>query len=138
MGIDGITTTMLKRFKDVLIGPLTDIINKAIYTATYLWKEGIITPLPKKVDLTLLKNWRPVTILNSSSKILEKILHEQLTQFLEENNLFPKQQFAYRANKSTTATLLEIETSTRVAMDKGKVVSILLVDLSAAFDCIDC
>ena len=111
---------MLKRFKDVLIGPLTDIINKAIYTATYprLWKEGIITPLPKKVDLTLLKNWRPVTILNSSSKILEKILHEQLTQFLEENNLFPKQQFAYRANKSTTATLLD--------MDKGKVVSILL------------
>ena len=47
------------------------------------------------------------------------------------------EKIAYRENRSTTAVLLEIETVARMGMDRGKCVSLLLVDLSAAFDCID-
>ena len=47
------------------------------------------------------------------------------------------EKIAYRENRSTTAALLEIETVARMGMDRGKCVSLLLVDLSAAFDCID-
>ena len=65
-GTDGINTLTIKKLKDILVGPLTEIINKAIYSCDYprLWKEGLITPLPKKGDLTLMSSWRPVTILN--------------------------------------------------------------------------
>ena len=87
--------------------------------------------------MTLMSSWRPVTILNASSKIFEKIIHEQLIEHLEKNGLLPPQQYAYRESRSTTAALLEIETVARVGMDRGKCVSLLLVDLSAAFDCID-
>ena len=75
-GTDGLSTPLLKKFRDSLVGPITYIVNKAIYSSTYprLWKEGSITPLPKKGDLSNLKNWRPVTILNASSKILEKVM----------------------------------------------------------------
>ena len=83
-GTDCINTLTIKKLKDIMVGPLTEIINKAIYSCEYprLWKEGLITSLPKKDDLTLMSNWRPVTIINASSKIFEKIIHKQLIAHL--------------------------------------------------------
>ena len=49
-GTDGLSTLTLKKFKEFLVGPLIYIVNKSLYTCVYprLWKEGAITPLPKK------------------------------------------------------------------------------------------
>ena len=69
-GRDGIPTQVLKKYSNVLTGPITHLINLSIYWGRYpsKWKEGIITPLPKGGNQTESKNWRPICITQRAQK----------------------------------------------------------------------
>ena len=73
---------------DVLTKPLTKIINESIVTGKFpnQWKEAIITPVLKNGDRELLKNYRPASCLAAASKLLEKIVCAQVSEFFEVNN----------------------------------------------------
>ena len=68
-GRDGITTEVLKRYRNVLTGPITHIVNMAIHFGVYptKWKLGVISPLPKGGNKHEAKNWRPICINTAMS-----------------------------------------------------------------------
>ena len=136
VGHDQISTRVIKKFIKVLLPYITKIINLSIMTCTYpqQWKFGIISPVPKGGDPMLDKNWRPVTLLPIMSKILEAVLNTQLKSHMEVNRILSRNQHAYRSSKSTQTAWADLDTLIQKAVDSGKYVGILLVDMSAAFN----
>ena len=88
---DGLTQELLKLGSSALAAPLTAIINKSILTSTFPenWKEAYVTPVLKKGDKTLKENYRPVSSLPSASKLLEMVICDQTTKFVEDENILP-------------------------------------------------
>ena len=130
--LDPILTSVLKNCLDIIITPITDIINISMETSTFPqnFKEAHVRPLLKKTSLPKneLKNHRPVSNLSFISKILEKIVAN--------NHLCNPLQSAYRKHHSTESALLKVHNDI-ISMDKGEVTALTLLDLSAAFDIID-
>ena len=89
-GHDGISSQVLKIGAKILVIPLTYIINTSILTGKFPtnWKIAKVTPLYKKGDKKVLKNYRPVSLLSVSGMVLEKVVANQIEEFFEENNLF--------------------------------------------------
>ena len=98
------------------------------------WKHGVISPVPKKGDLSLDKNWRPVTLLPILSKILEAVLNSQLKHHMEENRILGPSQHAYRKYKSTHTAWADLDARIQKATDSGRFVGLLLIDMSSAFN----
>ena len=138
-GRDEISTEVLKRFKDVLAEPLRHIVNQSIRMGEYPdgWKTGVITPLPKSGDLTNPKYWRPVCILPAPSKVLEKVLQSQFQKYMETQGIFSSSQHAYREGRSCESALIDLDTLVQKARNEGKVVALVLTDMSATFNLID-
>lgn len=138
-GYDNIT---LKFIKDgfLVIGPLLHtIINTSIATNTFptAWKQSIIKPLFKSGNTSSPSNYRPISLLPVFSKILEKAIANQLSNFLENSNKFHRNQYAYRANISTQDALLNINEKIYQQMDSRQLTLLILLDLSKAFDSVD-
>ena len=79
-------------------------------------------------------NYRPVSILQLLSKLLEKVVLHQLRSQRFNNNLCDNFQSAYRAHHSTETALLDVTNCLLDSADEGQVSSLTLLDLSAAFD----
>ena len=94
-----------------------------------------MTPLYKKGRKDKNKNYRPVSILPTLSKILEKILFEQISVFFDKFLSDP--QCGFRKGYSTKLCLLNLLEKWKNCVDKGKAFGALLTDLSKAFDCLD-
>ena len=86
--------------------------------------------------MSCLNNFRPISNLNFISKILEKVVASRIQSHLSSNSLSSFQS-AYRIFHSTETTLLKIHNDLILAMDRGEVTSLILLDLSAAFDTVD-
>jgi retron-type reverse transcriptase len=99
-----------------------------------IWKTSIIRPIPKIQNPTLPADFRPISLLCSTSKILEKIIAKKLTSFLESRNIFPQCQHGFRKNRSVTTQLLETFDDFSHAIDNKKCVDSLYFDLAKAFD----
>ena len=80
--------------------------------------------------------YRPVSNLSFVSKLVERAAVKQLTDYLETNGLLPLLQSAYRSHHSTETALLKVLSDVLTAID-NKVTLLALLDLSAAFDCVD-
>ena len=84
-----------------------------------------------------LNNFHPISNLNFISKILEKVVASRIQSHLSSNALSSSFQSAYRIFHSTETTLLKIHNDLILAMDRGEVTSLILLNLSAAFDTVD-
>ena len=84
-----------------------------------------------------LNNFRPISNLNFISKILEKVVASRIQSHLLSNSVSSSFQSAYRMFHSTETTLLGIHNDLILAMNRGQVTSLILLDLSAAFDTVD-
>ena len=106
-GPDGISGQMLLLCDDSVSIPL-QIIYSNILTSIYpdIWKLANVTPIFKKGDKQLIKNYRPISLLPICGKILEKIIFNQLYTYLHTNNLITKNQSGFRPGDSTTNQLL--------------------------------
>ena len=139
VGIDGIPTFVIKKVADILVTPITWIINSSISSGIFpsRWKVAIVKPVHKKNDVNLAKNYRPVSLLPIASKILEGIVHNQVMRFTEDNGVLPPSQHGFRRNRSTTSAVLSMTSQWGAELSNYKYVGVLLFDLSAAFDTLD-
>ena len=139
--LDPIPTPLLKICVEELLPTITKIVNVSLSSCTLpdSMKEALVTPLLKKVSLDpeVLKNYRPVSNLSFVSKIIEKVVATRLNEHLSRNNLMEHMQSAYRQFHSTETALLRVKNDILIALDQRKMVSLVLLDLSAAFDTID-
>ena len=100
------------------------------------WKCAKVTPVHKSGSINDEANYRPISILPVMSKILEKVIYDQLKNYLEENNLLSNQQFGYRAGRSTEIAATLFLDDIRREIESGKMVGAVFMDLSRAFDTI--
>ena len=138
--LDPIPTAILKEFLPS-IGPLfTSVVNESLQTGVFqqALKEALVKPLLKKANLELIdKNYRPVSNLEFMGKTIEHAVTSQLTQHISENSLPEPMQSAYRSGHSMETALLKVKTDLLQAIDHQEVVSLILLDLSSAFDIVD-
>ena len=127
--------------KNVSISPLIAMCNASLLEGhlPVSQRHAIITPLIKKphLDAADVKNYRPVSNLTFVSKVVERLVSGRLVGYLQENNLMPDEQSAYRRNHSTETALLRVISDLINSMDKQEVTLLGLLHLSAAFDCVD-
>ena len=103
------------------------------------FKQALVNPLIKKQTLCKndLRNYRPISNLSFLSKILEKVVANRLHEHIYNHHLSNDLQSAYKRFHSTETALLKIHNNIVDNMDNGKVTTLTLLDLSAAFDTID-
>ena len=97
-------------------------------------KYAEVVPVFKKDNNLIMKNYRPVSILPALSKILEKIVHEQLQTFL--NQILHPRIAAYRRGYSCEHVLIELVEQWKQGLDSNKHAGAIMMDLSKAFDCL--
>ena len=138
-GLDEIDTYVIKLVRREILPALTHIINLSISTKTFpsSWKKVKIIPLHKKEDRLNPKNYRPVALVPVMSKILEKVIFNQMMVYLEDNELLNSSHHAYRAHHNTTTALIEMYDGWVNSMESGKQTGICFLDLSAAFDVVN-
>ena len=106
--------------------------NKIIPTTE---KSALINPILKtNLDSQCLKSYRPVSNLPFLSKIIENVILDQLQTHLNDNNILPDNQSAYRQMYSTETALCSIVNDLIINTEKGECSLLILLDLSAAFD----
>ena len=137
-GSDGISGQMLLLCDNSVVLPLQIIFQNILVSSTYpdMWKLANVTPIFKKGDKQLIKNYRPISLLPICGKIFEKIIFNNLYSYLNANNLITKNQSGFRPGDSTTNQLLYIVDEIHKAFEDPKSLEVraVFLDISKAFD----
>ena len=138
-GVDSVSNKLLKLIKDSVLPVFTLIINQSLESGIFPDKLKIakVVPIYKKSNEHLLENYRPISVLPSMSKVLERVMHNQLSHYLTSNNLLYDNQYGFRKSHSTEMAALELINRIISAMDKNELPLNIFLDLSKAFDTID-
>jgi hypothetical protein len=138
-GIDCISNKLIKMLKEVILPFLTLIINQCIETGIFpdKLKMAKVIPLFKKNEKDLLENYRPISLLPSLSKVIEKVIHNQIVDYFIDLKLFFENQYGFRKGHSTELSALELVNRIISSMDKNEVPLAIFIDLSKAFDTIN-
>ena len=139
--LDPFPTPLLLECIDAVLPAISCVINDSLSSGVVpaIFKRAVVKPLLKKPSLNQneLKNYRPVSNLPFLSKILERIVLAQLLSHLHHHNLLSAMQSAYRPRHSTETALLRMVDDILAALDSGNISSLIMLDLSCAFDTID-
>ena len=100
-------------------------------------KIAVLSPIFKKGDRSSCGNYRPISVLSVIAKILEKIVFNQLCNYLDDNKIITNQQSGFRKKHSTETSLLAATDRWYCNMDNGLLNGVLFLDLKKAFDCVD-
>lgn len=133
-GDDEIHPKFLKILLPQLLPIITHIFNKIIASSCYpsKWKKAKIIPIPKSNS-----DYRPIAILPFLSKAFERLLHNQMSLFLDNNNLITDRQSGFRKKHSCLTALIDVVEDLRKDIDERKVTFLVLLDHSKAFDTVD-
>ena len=139
--LDPVPTYLLKDCASELSPLLLHIFNCSITTAQFPanMKQAVIKPTLKRenVDRDVLKNYRPISNLPAISKLLERVILDQLNTYLNHHDLHCPVQSGYRPHHSCETLLVRMTNDIRREIQAGNIVIVILLDLSAAFDTID-
>ena len=137
--IDKISAKVLKLSAPVIAQSLADIFNASTESQTFPseWKVARVIPLHKKGPRNMLDNYRPISILPIITKIYEKILYDQLMEYLHAENILSEHQFGFRRQHSTSSALLDCTSEWYVNMDRGLYNLVVFLDLKKAFDTVN-
>ena len=137
-GHDNISTKLLKESIHNFVEPLTHIFNRSLCTGIVpdQLKLAKVIPIFKASDRNKCENYRPISLLPSISKILEKIMYNKLYGFISANSLFYKHQYGFRKKHTTVHPVLHLlNTCGEAQMQKpSQYMLSIFCDLSKAFD----
>ncbi|XP_076324330.1 uncharacterized protein LOC143232599 [Tachypleus tridentatus] len=94
-GPDCISNQVLKNLSDTNLKHLVSVFNLSLLSGYYpnIWKSALIRVIPKKdKDLTIPSNYRPISLLNTLGKLMEKTITNRINCYLETNNLISENQ----------------------------------------------
>ncbi|KAG5669722.1 hypothetical protein PVAND_000017 [Polypedilum vanderplanki] len=136
-GPDKISNRLIKNLPRRGIKYLSKIFNSCLYHNYFptTWKSANVVPIPKpgkkKADPTA---YRPISLLSSLSKILERIILIRIQNHIEINNIIPNEQHGFRSNSSTTHLLYKIINHANTGLKSKKSTGLLSLDVEKAFD----
>jgi len=138
-GYDEISTKLLKLSSPFILSPLTHICNKSLSLGIFpdRLKYSEVKPLFKKGDKHNISNYRPISILTSFFKVLEKAVHSQLYEQCRKHNILAGEQFGFRNKLSTTDAIYKLINKTLIALNDKIMIGGIFCDLEKAFDSIN-
>ena len=97
-GHDDISAKMIKIISEEIIKPLTYIYNLSFETGKIpnFLKIALVTPIFKAKENNLFENYRPISVLTCFSKLLEKLMHKRLINYVEKHRILSEHQFGFR------------------------------------------
>ena len=140
-GLDNIDTYIIKLIKPHIVPAITHIVNTSIRAEQFPTKYKVAKVVPlhkgKNAPLSQPKSYRPISILPVISKIIERVIQTQITDYMNKSTLFHPNHHAYRSFHSTTTAILSIHDAWVEAAERGLHTGVVLIDMSAAFDVVD-
>ena len=121
------------------IGPfLVTVFNTSLVTGVFPedWRRARLIPLKKKSAPSSPSDFRPITLLSFLSKTLEKLVHDQIVEFIARVGILDPLQAGFRKHHSTVTALMKFTEDIRTGFDKKLITIALLFDFSKAFDTI--
>ena len=111
-----------------------------IYVISQLPLKSFLTlykPLYKKGSLTEPCNYRPISLLPLIPRVIEKVIHDQTSTFLNSKNLQYTYPSGFRKKHSTDFCLSYLNDKILKSLDRGMMTGMILIDLQKAFDTIE-
>ena len=119
----------------------THLFNQSLGVGCFpsCYKDAFVTPIIKKAGLDEAEpsSYRPISNLPVVSKLLERLVAQQLVTFLDRHQLLPSSQSGFRRGYSTETAITHVLSELLEAIDRGDTAVLTLLDLSAAFDTVD-
>ncbi|CAB4036188.1 Hypothetical predicted protein, partial [Paramuricea clavata] len=137
-GLDNIPPKLVKDAAEELATPLTTLVNRSLTCGLFptAEKAAKISPIYKSEDKTALDNYRPISVLPVFSKVLERVVCNRLSYYLEENNLNDSQ-YGFRQKRSTKHAVTIVMDDIRTSMDNQQLTGAVFLDLRKAFDTVN-
>ena len=138
-GYDNINNLLLKQLAAHIAVPLEIIFNKSIEEGKFpeSMKKADIVPLYKNKDKQECSNYRPISLLITLSKLLEKIVYRRVYQFLEKSEQIFPSQYGFRTSHSCENAVSELLSTIIRGKEQGLYTVSLFLDLSKAFDSLE-
>jgi len=137
-GYDEISSRILKISAPYVLSPPMYIFNKILSTG--LFPESLkfleVRPLFKKEDITEFSNYRPISVLTSFTKIVEKIIYKSLYIYLNDNNILVNDQYGFTEKLSTETATYILLNNVLSSLD-GRNLAGLFSELHKACDCVN-
>ena len=121
-GPNGINNRILKELSSPLSRPLSNLFNYSMSKGIFpdIWKEANVSPLFKKDDPSSVSNYRPISLLNTIGKVMEKIVHKHMFNFFLDQHAITSLQSGFVPGDSTVNQLVDIYNTFCKALDDGK------------------
>jgi len=134
--MDGFSMFFIKQIADQISTPLKHVLSLSIETGEIpsQMKIAKVVPIHKSGDSADMNNYRPISLLSTFSKILEKIVACRLSNFLDENKILTKTQFGFRPGHSTVHAMTHLLNFVTEALNAKKHAVLIFCDLRKAFD----
>ena len=138
-GIDKIPIRVIKDCLNPIVHPITSIVNASFQNCVFpsKWKTAVVTPIPKEGDQEQANNNRPISLTPVLSKVCERVVHNQLTSYLQSNDTLSKSQSGNKRWHSCETSVIETTDTILNAIDKKKLTAVVLLDMSKAFDSVN-
>jgi hypothetical protein len=132
----GTSTKMVKFIGNAIATPLSHIFNLSLNSGKFpsKLKQCRVIPIFKSGNAMECDNYRPISLLSSISKVLEKIVAEKLTNHLLSNNLLYQHQYGFLPKRSTEQNLIQIVNYISEAINSNMYCVGVFLDLKKAFD----
>ena len=139
LGSDNIPSYFLKLATPYIENTLVFMFNTSLETSQFpdCWKNARITPIFKEGDRAERSNYRPISVLPVISRLFEKLVFNQLYEYLVKNKLIHPGQSGFLKLHSTLTCLLKNTDDWYSGLDTGQMVGTVFIDLKKAFDTVD-
>ena len=137
-GHDNVSNKVLKHVKEEISKPLTHLVNLSL-TLDYTpdsWKCGRILPAHKSGPKTDPGNFRPICLIPTAAKVLERAVVRQIRDYMDQHGFWYKNQFAYRKRHNCQSLLLKYTDFVARAKRRNEHCVSIMIDLRKAFDVI--
>ena len=137
-GPDDLPASIMKQVSNEYCIPLTHLINLSVLQGDFPseMKLAKVLPIYKADNHQLIQNYRPISVLNFFSKVYERIIYNNLLDFIMDNNILYDKQFGFRKGHSTSHAIITLVDKVSKSLDKGKIVGGVYLDIRKAFDSI--
>ena len=134
-----VSTAYLKDALLSIIPELCHLINECLNTCSmpFVWKIGHITPIPKCGASYEVSNYRPISVLPAPSKLIERVVYNQLIYHLESYGLLDCRQHCFRRDHSTSSAIHALVQDMYNSIDDRMSMPCVFIDYSKAFDTLD-
>lgn len=136
VGPDAISPVIMKRCAQIFATYLVILFTQSLkeHAVPSEWKLANVVPIYKSGNRHCVENYRPVSLLSGSSKLMEHVIYSCVFRHLEDNSYFSGAQHGFRQGFSCVTQLIEFYHCLTLSFDKGLQTDVLFLDFRKAFD----